>query len=148
MPDLTRLVRRVTRAMGPAATAERVEAVCRVVLEELADRRGLAVVKAADADARTLAVVVSGENAHDAESAVVQTLRDAGCQVVRSVVPEADQRHVVMTLQAPRTGLSIYELRSRADAAAARLGARADVQHEALFRTMNTVPAAHKAGVF
>ncbi|MDX1741099.1 MAG: hypothetical protein R3178_07390 [Rhodothermales bacterium] len=135
MPDLSRLVRRVSEAMGPTATPERVEAVARAVLDELTQHPAVRAGSGEAAD--RLAVVVVGYSDERLARALEDVLSDAGCKVLGYDVPADGPGQLVIRASTGGTAVTISELRRRADAVAAQFGACADVQHEALFLAMH-----------
>ncbi len=135
MPDLARLVRNVSQALGPAATPDRVEAVSRAALEQLLQHPGGETIRTAAG--KRLAVVVVGRTDPMLSPALSEALMDAGCHVESIEAQDEDAGQLLMWVSAPESGLRIAELRKRVDAIAARHGACADVQHAALFLAMH-----------
>lgn len=128
MPDLNRLVRRVADSLGVAATAERVEAVARIVLEELSSA------DASSSSRYDAVVTITGSGISRLAQAVEETLRDGGW-AVHTVSGTA--MSLVFKVSPTDSDVSLQEMQARIDVLAARHGARAGVLSAELFAAMN-----------
>lgn len=127
--------------MGPAATAAQVEAVSRALLDEFLTRPQTAAEWREDADDRDrLVAFVVGTDGPDLVSSISDVLTDAGCAILSVRSHHGTENHMTLQADAAGAGVSLSDLGRRLDTVAARYGARAGVQHEALFKALNGSP--------
>ena len=141
MANLSRLVRQVSEALGSAATAERVESISRIVLDELAflsHAESAAQPESRSDEVRDRIVVLAiGAARPGLRDALSDTLKDSGCSALSVASSDSDTKTLILRASSPGPHVSLHELGQRVDAVAARHGTRAGVLHELLFAALN-----------
>ncbi|MFW5972996.1 MAG: ACT domain-containing protein [Bacteroidota bacterium] len=141
MRDLRSFVDRITRAMGDAATAERVEAVAAVLLDELQSDKeqagATAPLLAPDAGERAV-VTAYGIDHTGILTAITSGVSEAGCNIL-DVSQKIMQGYftLIMLIDLSQLHGTISELQERMSRVGEELNVRIFVQHEDLFYAMH-----------
>ncbi len=141
MTQIRRLVERVTEAMGPDATPDRVEAVAQVVLDEV---YGEATTPAPEAPfvspepGERAIVTAYGLDRPGILAAITNVVSDAGCNIL-DVSQKILQGYFTLIMLTDITNMrgDVRTLQQKLSAIGERLQVRIIVQHEDLFNAMH-----------
>ena len=144
MTQIRRLVERVTEAMGPEATPDRVEAVARLVLDEVYGADAPAGTRAPEAPfvsqepGERAIVTAYGLDRPGILAAITNVVSDAGCNIL-DVSQKILQGYFTLIMLADITNMrgDVRELQQKLSEIGERLQVRILVQHEDLFNAMH-----------
>jgi ACT domain-containing protein len=136
MNDIRQLIGRIAEALGPEATPERVEAVTRVILDEL---EGTPASGGASSSRSERALVTAyGMDSPGIMAAITNVVSGAGANIL-DVSQKILQGYftLIMYIDVEPMRISLGELQEQLGREADRLGVRALAQHEDLFNAMH-----------
>ncbi len=136
MTDLHRLVQEVAEKLGPTATADRVESLSRMVLDEMLVRDRLPM--NAEGEADRAIVTITGASGREVVDAIETVAEDMTFRVVSITERTSANGSVLLIALSVRTSVAnLTLLQQRLDAVAASFGGRVGVLHADLYRVLN-----------
>ncbi len=141
MSQIRRLVERVTEAMGPDATPDRVEAVAQVVLDEVYGEAGTPAPEApfvSPEPGERAIVTAYGLDKPGILAAITNVVSDAGCNIL-DVSQKILQGYFTLIMLTDITNMrgDVRGLQQKLSEVGERLQVRIIVQHEDLFNAMH-----------
>lgn len=138
MADIRRIVDKIEAAIGSNATAEQVERVARLFLDEIVSSRGSASGQGSGSPSDHVIITAYGHDKPGILAGVTNTVSDYGCNIL-DVSQKILQGYFTLIMLADVSGApdSAGNLQKELSRIADQLNVRIMVQHEDLFNAMH-----------